>query len=184
MDLNAAKKLFLDSRCSTFVMGRESWPEYLSYVALNISKTQENTWRLERIEQLKSEYLQRQDFQVLMEMYDLAESVRSETAWVEIRSIIPPTLEDPKQCLTFIESLIGRKPVKAQSGYLFWTASLGKTEDFINLYEYADNQLKSIKKNDKQLDKRASIDLRRLQEIKKTLYGTGDGSLSHDENSN
>lgn len=51
-----AKKLFLKYDGSHFAMAQEAWPDYIDYLALNISEEQEKQWRYEIVNQRKKAF--------------------------------------------------------------------------------------------------------------------------------
>lgn len=131
MSLEGAKKLFLLSNCSKFVMAREYFLEYQIYLSLGIEKETENIWRQEQLikyfESIKSKSEDQNLWLIYSKMYELVEAIKDQNSLLIMVNALKQINDelDQKEKIIIAETIIGRKDRSCRSGLIYMAYDIG-----------------------------------------------------------
>lgn len=149
LNLEDAKKVFLEANCSTFVMARENQTIYERYLESQISKEMENQWRIELFYELLADKVPNATWRKISRLHELAQSIKMIDFYKliinELRSKITG-LNNLDQ-IVIAEIIIGRLSINERSGLIFESNDLGDKSLAMNFAILASTLLNLCEEN-------------------------------------
>ncbi len=155
MTLQEARELYLKSDCSYFEMCTRYYSDYIEYRQLELPKEQEDCWKNEKIQMLYKEIRKTGDFRLFGRMYEIAREFRDYDnlrIMLEALKRIKHPLK-PRQRIIVVETILGRKSIKARSGLIYWAIDNGQKASAILLMDQALELLYITEKVDSDMEK-------------------------------
>jgi hypothetical protein len=165
-----AKKMFIASDCSTFIMARENLPLYKKYLNAGIDSETELKWEKECFQEILNSYGEYANWKKISKLHDLAQSINVVDFYHEIKNElyrIQSTLAINERMI-IAETLIGRLALSQRSGLIFEAYDIGDIKLSWQFSEMADALLMA-ETDDAELQIRINNAKENLAEIKRIL---------------
>lgn len=156
MTTREAKEIYLNSDCSYFLMCTNNYSGYIEYKRLGVQKSQEDTWKNEKIQMLLTEIQRTGDYHLFQRLYEIAVEFRN----YEKLHVMMQALEcikkpmAPSQRAEIAETILGRKFMRVRSGLIYWAYDIGQRGIAILLMDRVIQYLSIPKVTDIELERR------------------------------
>lgn len=134
MTLEEAKRVYMNNKCSLFVMAREDRLNYDLYRKSNISSMMERKWKKEMIDDQVKQFEKSGDADLFNSICELCECFNDRNTLCLLMGLIDKiNIEDTKTALCIAETIMGRKILSERSGMIFWAYDLGMKKEVVML---------------------------------------------------